>query len=358
MTYSQQQYKDRQIDYLIGTGQLIRDSKVERFYEHVQAAELNYGHDIESAEYFRQQLLDRIDGKQDEFYDFLPWETPVPFSFKPGDVTAYGGITTHGKSMLLSMIELSLMQTKRCCAFSLEMHPVNQLLRKLRQISHTDQPSRDLANRFLDWTIGRFWIYNFNGIANVEKLFRSMTYAVKALGVQHLVIDSLMKLDIGYKDLDKQTQVISNLCAFAEDTQTHVHIVMHPNKTKGQEEEVDVLDFMGSSYIVNQIPNIFVVRRNRKRERLIKVYKAKNGQVDAKTKREYEECIDQSHCRLICKKQRNADMEDEFYINLWFDQASRQFTKAKGRKIKFNFDYEIEPHVDPFFQAHIEHQTQ
>src|SRR5690606_14272272 len=102
----------------------------------------------------------------------LPWsKTHELIRFRPGEVTLWLGINGHGKSEVLGQACLGFAaQDERSCIASFEMRPVKTLRRMLRQTSQNEQPGETAVRRMMSWLVGRMWIYDQMGRANVKTL--------------------------------------------------------------------------------------------------------------------------------------------------------------------------------------------
>ena len=86
-----------------------------------------------------QDLIDCLGIDRQERRAYLPWDkTHNLFQFRPGEVTLWGGVNGHGKSLITGMVALSLPHChsghtakERACLF-----PWNEALGLGRHISH------------------------------------------------------------------------------------------------------------------------------------------------------------------------------------------------------------------------------
>lgn len=120
-----------------------------------------------------------------------------------------------------------------------------------------------------------------------------------------------MKCGIGVDDYNRQKAFIDQLCAFAKDTGVHVHLVAHSRKGESEKNELDKLDVKGASEITDQVDNVFLVWRNKRKEDAL-----------AKTPGDTE-VAKLPDALLTCVKQRHGEWEGR--ITLWFHRDSFQF---------------------------------
>lgn len=239
------------------------------------------------------------------------------FQFRQGELTVWTGFNGHGKSLLLSQVQLGLMsQGERFVVFSGEMTPEYLLKRMVKQATGIDRPTMAYIDAVFDWLSERCFIFNENGSAKLKRLLEVFTYAQKRYGVTQVVIDSLMMTDVpedGPGAMTAQKEAIRALCDFAKRTGVHVHLVAHPRKGKDENTGPGKMDVAGSGKITDGADNVFTVWRAQKDE--AEGYDPEKP--DAK---------------LELKKQRNGDTQN-YSQWLWFNKASMQF---RARKANFH----------------------
>lgn len=224
--------------------------------------------------------------------------------FRPGEVSIWAGVNGHGKSMFLSQVELDLCyQAERVLVASFEMKPMRQMHRMSRQASGSRVPDREWLKTFHQWTDGRLWIYDHVGAVEWRKLLAVLRYAATNYGIQHFVIDSLMKCVKGEDDYNSQKDFVTELCAFAQAYGVHVHLVHHVKKGESEHKSPGKFDIKGSGAITDQVDNVFIVWRNKKAEE--------------------EKNSGEPTCILACEKQRNGEYEGK--LGFWFDVDSQQY---------------------------------
>lgn len=256
----------------------------------------------------------------------MPWlKLRGLFSFRIGEVTIYAGQNGSGKSMITTMIALQLIAQKRNVLIaSFEMKPATTLQRMVRQFAGTQFPGVDDYQRFASWAGNHLWFYDRQGDVSPNQVVGVCNYAAKELEMQDVFIDSLMKCVKGEDDYNSQKNFVSDCTNLARDTNLHVHLVHHVRK--GQTDEVlpQKVDMKGSGSIADQVDNVFMMWRNKKKERLQEA-----GQpID----------MDEPDAMLLCEKQRNGEHEPR--LRLWYDRRSQQFLeKAGANPYRFDSDF-------------------
>ena len=261
---------------------------------------------------FRDKVHAIFDQDAEAYGQVLPWaSTHNRVQLRPAEVSIIAGINGHGKSMVSGMINLWLMQTAKVCVASMEMKPEATLRRMIRQAAGTDSPSRSFQDRFLDWSDGRLWIYDRLDQVPTDNILGLVSYCKDELGIDFIVIDSLMKCGIDDDNYNGQKQFMDKLCQLAKSLNVHIMVIAHMRKGENEFKRPNKFDVMGSSSLTNLVDNLFVVHRNKaKEERLRK---------DPDDKEAYWE----PDCTIAVEKQRHGEWEGVF--GLYFHEKSQQY---------------------------------
>lgn len=228
--------------------------------------------------------------------------------FRPAEVSLWAGVNGHGKSMFLSQVTLDLItQGQRVMVASFEMPPARQMIRMSRQACAVDVPPKYYLERFHQWTDDKLWIYDHIGAVDWRKLLAVMRFTVKKYGIQHFVIDSLMKCVKGEDDYNGQKDFVNELCSFVQANNVHVHLVHHVRKGETEHKIPGKFDIRGASSITDQVDNVFIVWRNKMDEN--------------KRRPEDPDCV------LACEKQRNGEKEEKYAF--FFDSLSQQYLEKR-----------------------------
>jgi twinkle protein len=262
----------------------------------------------------------------------MPWtKTHSGFQFRAGEVTLYAGGNGGGKSMVTGQIAMGLIkQGQRVMIASFEMKPKRTLFRMLRQFAgeNIDFPRYMDKARYLSNLIGRMrafahanlWLYDQQGTVTAQQVIAVSRYSAVELGVQHIFIDSLMKCVSGEDDYNAQKAFVDELTSLARDHNVHIHLIHHIRKLQSEEIKPNKNDIKGSGSISDQVDNVLMVWRNKKKE-----HDAQNGSVDPMIPDAY----------LMCEKQRNGESED--WYSLWYLKDSQQFVENHD-SVPMSFD--------------------
>jgi twinkle protein len=256
----------------------------------------------------------------------MPWsKTHQDVKFRLGEVTVYAGSNGGGKSLVTGQIALGLIkQNLKVCIASYEMKPVTTIVRMLRQFAgeninipltyDKEGYIRGVLGRFTNFIDENLYLYDQQGSTTPQKTIAMARYCAVELGIKHIFIDSLMKCVVAEDSLNEQKSFVDELCALARDHHVHIHLVHHIRKLQSEEIQPSKTDLKGSGSIADQVDNVFLVWRNKKKENA----RRNNEDYDEK----------QPDMFLMCQKQRNGEAE-EFY-GMYFEHNSQQFIETQG----------------------------
>lgn len=284
---------------------------------------------IQSTSHFRDVLHRELyDLQFRERGAFLPWRRFDQIRFPGGQVSVWLGMNGHGKSLITSAVMLDFMaQGQKVCIASMEMKPEATLKRMLRQATGVQTPSKPTTDQFLKWTDERLLIYDQQGTVDRKEMLAIIRYTASKLGVQHFVLDSLLKCGLAEDGYTEQKEFIDALTVAARDFDIHIHLIHHTRKPADENNIPGKYDGRGSGSISDQADMIFTVWRNKKKE-----FEKRAGKP-----------VDDSlpDCILVCDKNRHLGWEGK--IGLWvnaetgtyFDTSERLF-KATDMRLPVN----------------------
>lgn len=240
------------------------------------------------------------------------------FHFRPGEVTVWTGWNGHGKSMILGLVQLGLMDDgEKFIVFSGELPPRKLLARMTRQACGMDNPSVPYIKAVNQWIAQSMWLFNVQGVANSSRMLEVFAYAVRRYGVTHCVVDSLMMLEDVPEDgkgaLEAQRQFMVKITAFAKRYGVHVHLVAHPRKGNDETGAPGKQDVAGSGKITNLADNVFSVW------------------AELRDELDEEPEGNPPDSKLELHKQRNGETQHRT-LWLWYDKRSQQHTPRKDRR--------------------------
>lgn len=281
--------------------------------------------ELYSAREFYQDTINAFYGKQQYLFN-PPWESlAYNFQFREAELTLVNGVNGHGKTEVVGHIALEAMrQGVRTCIASLELKPGILLKRLTRQSTCCKMPpviEIDAAFNFYD---DRLWIFGLTGTAKAARLIEIFSYARRRYGIQLFIIDSLMKCGIGDDDYNGQKEFVDALCDFKNKTDSHVILVTHSRKSDSEEKPTGKMDVKGSGAITDLTDNLFIIWRNKGRERALQRVQAGEQLTDKD-----EQLLASPASVLMLEKQRNGEGW-EGGVPLFLDEQSHQFIQAEG----------------------------
>lgn len=239
----------------------------------------------------------------------LPWKkTREKVGLRDGEVSLWAGINGHGKSNLLGQVIVWLPRDVKCVIASLEMKPAATIERMCRQTMGSGIPTPEYVDYFGERT-DNIWIYDQIDSVPAEKILGMCHYAAQELAVKQIMIDSLMKCGISPEDYPRQKEFVDRLCWCAKTENIHIHLVHHIRKGDKELSVPDKFDIKGAGEITDLVDNVFIVHRNKAKER-------------AQENNNHEKDNEPDET-LMVSKQRHGNWEGK--VNLWWHEPSHQY---------------------------------
>lgn len=219
--------------------------------------------------------IDTMDGRQllAEFDAHEAKFATAPFDpagdlvrFFPGGVTIWSGYPGSGKTTILrQFICHTLARGSSVFLASLEENPRFIPIRLASTAAGVTKPNADQAQWFIDAYAKRFKLWGRIGIAQHIQIL-AMVRQLAEKGIRHVVIDSLMCLDIANDDTEAQRKFANLLANTARASNVHIHLVAHPRKLQSSDQELDLNDVAGAREIGGIADNVIFIRRTKAKE--------------------------------------------------------------------------------------------
>lgn len=260
--------------------------------------------------------------------------------FNPEELSIWSGSNGSGKSTVLSQIAIECIeQGFKAAIFSgeLQAHRVMDWLTlqcagkdysestRYANYYRVPEPIRDKIDKWLD---GKLFIYNNNYGNDVKKVLTAVMECIKANGVNMVIIDNMMSLDvasIGGDKYDRQTALVIALTELCKQYRVHIHFVAHPRKSLGFLRKNDI---SGTADITNATDNVFIVHRVNRDFR--NATKQDLGFKDDNILYNYSNVIE------ICKN-RDLGIQDEF-IGTVYEKESKRFKNSEVEKKRYGWE--------------------
>jgi twinkle protein len=139
------------------------------------------------------------------------------------------------------------------------------IIRKVKQLVGTTDPSEEFAKRAVRTLNAQLWLLDHQGLTPWRLVLGACRYAYEKHGITQVVIDSLMKCGIAPDDFDNQKQFIDRLQSFAHDTACHMHLVAHARKGQDDSRPAGIHDIKGTSEIGDMAENVVSVWMNKRK---------------------------------------------------------------------------------------------
>lgn len=221
------------------------------------------------------------------------------FRFRDGEVTLWTGFNGHKKSLLLGFVGLNfLKEGQKVCIASFEMKPLSTINRMARQYSNQSMLGYDEYANFMSFAGDNLYLFDHQGGMTPERLLGVIYYTANELGVNHFIIDSLMRVVAGEDKYNEQKDFVVKLCDIAIKKNIHIHLVHHTRKGK-ENEPSGRYDAKGSGAISDNVHNSLIVWSNK------------------------DKIQDMPDVILKCDKQREGEWEGS--VALKFDADSLRF---------------------------------
>lgn len=191
-----------------------------------------------------------------------------------GDVTVLSGGSGAGKSSWIDCVALNAIQRgHKVGIWSGELQDfrfqswINQIAAGKNYVCKREgfenyyYAPKNISNQISNWLEGKLFLYNNNYGSKWQQLFADVKELVDKEGVQLIVLDNLMALQIDNYEGDKytqQTKFINDLKEYAKAKNVHVLLVCHPRK-EGiflRKESIS-----GTADLTNLADSVFIIHR-------------------------------------------------------------------------------------------------
>lgn len=297
----------------------------------IEGSEAKFPEKLRRVKDFAKEVWEEFfppDGKEPGFE--LPFNCKE-FRVRPGEVSIITGLPKGGKTNFLNWLinNFAARYGARSGITSLEIKAQKTLRNLMRQAvgrrkpeDEYGRPDRKLFDRSMRFLDEHFFVFDGIGRAKLQEILDTFSWAVRKYGLDILVIDSLMKLDVSKENLDRQAEVIDMICCWARDSNVHVFLVAHSRKPQNKDNRENHIprpeEVEGSGDITKQAHNTIVVHRNWKKGFAMARAKAENDQAKLDELRSLHDAV------IWFALQREGDGE-EAMRHLFFDMESWQY---------------------------------
>jgi len=203
------------------------------------------------------------------------------------------------------------------------------------------EPKKEVLTAIREWHKGKFTLFNKgeSKLKTIDQLFKMVETEIKFNKFDLVVIDNLMSIlsTQASEKLEAQADFAQRCHDLAKNYNTHIILVLHPNKTYKKGDDMDFEQISGSSDIANKADNIISVIREYEQE---EIDQGINGKICVLKNRYYS---DLPKCNIHFQKETGLLLE----INEQTNKAeSYNFTWKKyldaKKKMVLNPNYSTE----------------
>ena len=225
-------------------------------------------HRVRNAWEYRDRLRDLLLGSG-EVGQSMPWDAfGGKMEFRKSEMTLWAGFKGHGKSVIISQVLEHLMDKcgQKVFIISPEFPAHRVLYRLMVQSIGQRYPDASLLDMWLEAVKDQLWIYDQQKSLTPKDVPALCRYAIHTYGVQHVLIDSLMKCGIAPDDYGSQKRLVDTIQQVCHNTETHIHLIAHLRKGKSDDEIGGLHDVKGASEISDLVENVIICWRNKQQE--------------------------------------------------------------------------------------------
>ena len=259
--------------------------------------------------------------------------------FNKGELSIWSGNNASGKSTLLGQICLNAVERGfKAILFSgeltgnrvkdwIHLQAAGRQYTKPSDYSNMYYVPHITGNRIDTWLTDKLYVYNNKYGNEFQQLLADIKDAVINKGVDMVVLDNLMAMDLfelSEQEYKQQTKAILALSDFVKEHNIHIHMVAHPRKATGFLRKIDIA---GTGNLGNAADNIFIVHRVN--TDFLKAVADFYGKTAPGIYVEYSNVIE------VCKN-RDLGVIDEL-IGTYFEIESKRFLNERSENPNYSW---------------------
>lgn len=276
--------------------------------------------------------------------------------FKRGMVSVWTGKRGCGKSSLLNMLILNAAQkgfksalwtgelTDSMAKTWIYLQAAGKQYNERQYGTDYYVTPEKIAAKIDPWIDKYFWLFNNKYGDNFKQIEEQVRKLVKEAGIDVVIMDNLMTLDIRMLDenkYDRQGILLQSLEDLAKELNIHIHLVAHPHKSLAY---IQVDNISGSGDISNKADNIFVLSR---------VDTAfKQNAKEYMSAMDYQDIID-SGCTNVIEvgKFRSKGTLMGSFFKLWFEEESNRLKNSIAESIVYGWTEPPHQEILPYQES-------
>lgn len=267
--------------------------------------------------------------------------------FTMGDVTVISGLSGAGKTSIIDFFILNAVQRDyKCAVWSGELQDfrfqawIDQMaagpnfVRQKEGYDNLFYAPKEICTKIHQWLGNRLFLYNNDYGNRFSQIFADIKECVEQNGVQLVVVDNLMSLQLdsylGEKN-ERQTGFINDLKDFAKKKNIHIILVCHPRKemanTLLRKESI-----AGTADLTNLADNVLIIHRvGRDFSKRAKDFL---GKYELERLEGFDSAIE------VCKNRSLGVMD--FWIGLYYDKMSRRYKNTMSEHLVYGWQEDLD----------------
>jgi len=220
---------------------------------------------------FTDDVIERTFNKEKLYGTRIKWKKLQTClrGWRQSELSIWSGTNFSGKTSILNEIALDLMNNdKKVLICSLEMQPAALLNWLIRQLIDVSELKREHVYTSMDYFENKLYLLNKVGNMDKESIFDVFEFACRKYGIDHIIFDSLKRVNLKGSDLYREQGVFMNdLLDIVQRYDIHLHLVAHSRKKSSDRETPDKSDVSGSGDITDLAHNVFIISRPDKEQK-------------------------------------------------------------------------------------------
>lgn len=259
---------------LDGDDELIRALSAEllatkrKLYDKIIVTEVATGAEDSPEKIFYDAGREDSQGKIDAYKERRATFDTVPLDpegntvrLYPKQWTIFSGYTGTGKTTYLRQMVCGLLKAgKMVFVANLEADPEDFIIELANTAAGTELVTAAQLDKFLELYGEKLKLWGRIGVADHKKILATVR-ALREIGLDYAILDSLMMLDVEEDDIEEQRKFAALLTASAITTGIHIILVAHPRKPMDPDAAPSVHNVSGSSKLTNLAFNVMFIRR-------------------------------------------------------------------------------------------------
>lgn len=261
-----------------------------------------------------------------------------------GEISIVSGLNASGKSSWLNSVTLNAIQRGfKVAMFSGELMKekvktwLNQaaagreFVKKVYGYDDLYYVPKDVTAKIDAWTKDKLFLYDNKYGRNWSRLLESIKAIIEQKGVNLMILDNLMTLDLdafsGDKN-EKQSAFVNSLADLAKQANIHIILVAHPRKSLTFLRREDI---GGSGDITNLADNVYIIHRcNKDFEKRAPEFIGMEETLKITQYEEYSNIVE------VCKNRFVGSVDNIF--GYYYELETKRFMQSKTEHVVYDWN--------------------